>query len=154
MARFEAAVARLEEVDHAYRAVVERILPPERAKEMLAAMSSFRAEVAELRERVRAAAPYGDFDPLDTFVPGFPGSHADAVRAANTGDRAREEVAQLRARVNARITALLEPAQIEQLMQAKRARNAAFDRVIREAVPRDVSDRLATQLMLLADGWY
>jgi hypothetical protein len=36
----------------------------------------------------------------------------------------------------------------------RRARNAAFDRAVRAAIPAESSDQLATHLMLLADGWY
>jgi hypothetical protein len=154
LARLEVAVAMMEDADRAYREAIERILPPDRAREMLLAIAAFRSEISQVRERVRSAAVYSDFDPLDTYVPFFPGSHADAVRAANLGDRAREHVANLRAGVNAQIGALLDPSEVERLMEAKRARNAVFDRAIREAVPSEVSDRLATQLMLLADGWY
>ena len=117
-------------------------------------MAGFRAEVADLRERTRVAAGYGDFDPLDTYVPSLAVSHAEAVRAANTADLARGEVASLRARVNARIAALLSADEIAELTAAKRLRQAAFDRAIREAVPAGIGDRVATQLMLLADGWY
>ena len=152
--RFVGAVARMDEADREYRGAVERILPGERGREMLAAMAGFRAEVAELRERTRAAAGYGDFDPLDTYVPSLSVSHAEAVRAANTADLARGEVAALRTRVNARIAGLLDADEIALLTAAKRARQAAFDRAIRDAVPAQVGDRVATQLMLLADGWY
>jgi hypothetical protein len=60
----------------------------------------------------------------------------------------------MRAQVNARVGALLDQAEVERLTEAKRARNAAFDRAIRDAAPPGASDRLATHLMLLADGWY
>ena len=69
-------------------------------------------------------------------------------------DLARGEVARLRAQANARIGELLERDDIERLTEAKRARNAAFDRAIREALPSATSDQIATHLMLLADGWY
>jgi len=59
----------------------------------------------------------------------------------------------LRAQANARIGELLEREEIDRLTEAKRARNAAFDRAVREAVP-GAGDQLATHLMLLADGWY
>jgi len=110
--------------------------------------------VAAVRERTRVTTGYGDFDPLDTYVPSIPASHAHAVRAANTADIARGEVAQMRAQANARIGELLERDDIVRLTEAKRTRNAAFDRAIRDAVPAGTSDQIATHLMLLADGWY
>jgi hypothetical protein len=117
-------------------------------------MAAFRADVARLREQTRVTTEYGDFDPLDTYVPAIPASHAHAVRAANTADLARNEVAQLRAQANARIGELLDRDEIVRLTEAKRARNAAFDHAIRSAVPAGTSDGIATHLMLLADGWY
>ena len=117
-------------------------------------MARFRADVATLRERARTTTEYGDFDPLDTYVPSIEASHAHAVRAANSADLARSEVARLRAQANGRIGELLERNEIEHLTEAKRARNAAFDRAVREALPPESGDRLATHLMLLADGWY
>jgi hypothetical protein len=117
-------------------------------------MAAFRAEVAQLRERTRATTEYGDFDPLDTYVPSIPASHAHAVRAANAADLARGEVARLRAQANGHIGELLERDDIERLTEAKRARNAAFDRAVREAMPAGTSDQIATHMMLLADGWY
>ncbi len=116
-------------------------------------MARFRADVAGLRERTRETTGYGEFDPLDTYVPAIEASHAPAVRAANSADLARGEVARLRAQANARIGELLERDEIDRLTDAKRARNAAFDRAVREALP-GASDQLATHLMLLADGWY
>jgi hypothetical protein len=151
---FVPAVARLDKADQEYRAAIDRLLPKAKARELLAAMASFRAEVNELRERTRTASGYGDFDPLDIYVPTLSVSHAQAVRSANIADLARGEVVELRAKVNVRIGALLERTEIEQLTEAKRARNAAFDRAIRDVMPLGTSDRLATQLMLLADGWY
>jgi hypothetical protein len=143
----------MDAADRDYRAAIEAALPPATAQLILNAMAAFRSDVAALRERTRATTAYGDFDPLDTYVPSIPASHAHAVRAANTADLARSEVAQLRAQANARIGELLERDQIERLTAAKRARNAAFDRAVRDAVPGS-SDGLATHLMLLADGWY
>jgi hypothetical protein len=151
---FVPAVARLDKADQEYRAAIDRLLSKAKARELLAAMASFRAEVNEVRERTRTAAGYGDFDPLDIYVPTLSVSHAQAVRSANIADLARGEVVELRAKVNVRIGALLERTEIERLTEAKRARNAAFDRAIRDVMPLGTSDRLATQLMLLADGWY
>jgi hypothetical protein len=48
----------------------------------------------------------------------------------------------------------LDKIEIERLIEAKRLRNAAFDRAIRAAMPGGTSDQLATNLLLLADGWY
>jgi hypothetical protein len=151
---FVPAVARMDKADREYRAAIDRLLPRPKAREMLAATASFRAEVNELRERTRTEVGYGDFDPLDIYVPSLSVSHAQAVRSANIADLARGEVAELRAKVHARIGSLLERTEIERLTEAKRARNAAFDRAIRDVMPPGTSDRLATQLMLLADGWY
>jgi len=144
----------MDEADHAYRAAVEAQLPAPKATALLQAMARFRADVAAVRERARVTTAYGDFDPLDTYVPAIPASHAHAVRAANTADLARNEVAQLRAQANARIGELLDRDEIVRLTEAKRIRNAAFDQAIRSAVPAGTSDGIATHLMLLADGWY
>jgi hypothetical protein len=154
LANLTEAVRRMDAADRAYRAAVEAALPPAKSASLLQAMAHFRADVARLREQTRAATDYGDFDPLDTYVPSIPASHAHAVRAANTADLARGEVARLRAQANARIGELLERDDVERLTDAKRARNAAFDRAIREALPAGTSDQIATHMMLLADGWY
>ncbi len=153
LARLTTAVRSMDEADRAYRSAIEAALPAAAAREVLRALASFRADVADLRERTRAATGYGDFDPLDTYVPSIDASHAHAVRAANVADLARGDVAERRARSNAQVGALLERHQIERLIEAKRLRNAAFDRAIRRAVT-GASDGLATELMLLADGWY
>lgn len=152
--RFERAAQLFDQADREYRVAIERILSAQHAREMLAAMESFRSEVVSIREQARAAAPYGDFDPLDIYVPSFPGSHADAVRAANLGDRVRQAVADARAEVNMHVGALLSPSEIEQLVEAKRQREAAFEGAILEAVPKDVGRRLGAQLVSLAEGWY
>jgi hypothetical protein len=148
------AVRSMDEADRAYRAAIEAQLPAAKATPLLAAMAAFRAEVAQLREQTRVTTEYGDFDPLDTYVPTIPASHAHAVRAANTADLARGEVARLRAQANGRIGELLDRDEIERLTGAKRTRNAAFDRAVRAAMPPGTSDQIATHLMLLADGWY
>jgi hypothetical protein len=154
LAKLTGAVQQMDAADRAYRAAIEAQLPPAKATPLLQAMATFRAGVAQLRERTRVTTEYGDFDPLDTYVPSIPASHAHAVRAANTADIARGEVAQMRAQANARIGELLERDEIVRLTEAKRSRNAAFDRAIRDAVPAGTSDQIATHLMLLADGWY
>jgi len=154
VANLSDAVRRMDEADRAYRAAIAAQLPPAKATPLLGAMAAFRAEVAQLRERTRATTEYGDFDPLDTYVPSIPASHAHAVRAANAADLARGEVARLRAQANGHIGELLERDDIERLTEAKRARNAAFDRAVREAMPAGTSDQIATHMMLLADGWY
>lgn len=152
--RFEDAIVRLEDADREYRAEIEHTLPRDRAREMLSAMMAFRREVVAIREQARATLPYGDFDPLDTHIPSFTGSHADAVRAASLADRARQAVADARAAVNARVAALFEPDQLERLRSAKAVRDAAFEGAIREAVPSEVNDRLAVQLAHLAQNWF
>jgi hypothetical protein len=144
----------MDDADRTYRTTIETVLPPAKAHALLQSMTTFRNDVAELREHTRARTGYGEFDPLDTYVPSIAASHAHAVRAANTADIARGRVADLRAEVNARIGDLLERAEIERLIEAKRVRNAAFDRAVREAMPAGTTDQLATNLMLLADGWY
>jgi hypothetical protein len=154
LANLTDAVRRMDEADRAYRAAIEAQLPAAKATPLLQAMALFRSNVAQRREQTRITTEYGDFDPLDTYVPSIPASHAHAVRAANTADLARGEVARLRAQANARIGELLERDAIERLTEAKRARNAAFDRAIRGGLPSATSDQIATHLMLLADGWY
>lgn len=154
LAQLTQAVRQMDAADRAYRATIEARLPAAKAATLLQTMARFRADVAALRERTRATTEYGDFDPLDTYVPSIEASHAHAVRAANSADLARSEVARLRAQANTRIGELLERDEIDQLTEAKRARNAAFDRAVREALPPASGDKLATHLMLLADGWY
>ena len=148
------AVRQMDAADRAYRGAIEAQLPPAKATPLLQTMAQFRNAVAAVREQAREATGYGDFDPLDTHVPAIEASHAHAVRAANTADLARGEVDRLRTQANARIGELLDRDEIERLTQAKRARNAAFDRAIRTALPPETSDQLATHLMLLADRWY
>jgi hypothetical protein len=60
----------------------------------------------------------------------------------------------LRQRVNAEIIALLEPGEIEQLVAAKRIRNAAFDRSVRMVIPDVGAEKLAVAVLQLIDGWY
>jgi hypothetical protein len=115
------AVRQMDEADRAYRAAIERLLPAAKATALLQTMARFRADVAALRERTRVTTEYGDFDPLDTYVPAIPASHAHAVRAANVADLARTEVARLRAQANGRIGELLERDEIERLTEATRA---------------------------------
>lgn len=153
IARLTAAVRAMDDADRDYRTAIETQLPKAKAAPVLQSMARFRADAAAVRERAQRATGYGDFDPLDTYVPSLPVSHADAVRAANAADVARNDVAQRRAQANARIGELLTRDEIDRLTEAKRRRNAAFDRAVRGAVP-GASDQLATHLMLLADGWY
>ncbi len=117
-------------------------------------MTAYRNGVAEVRERTRVVTNYGDYDPLDTYIPSIPASHAHATRAANEADVARAEVAHRRAQINAHVVESLDKQEIERLIEAKRVRNAAFDRAVREAMPAGTSDQLATHLLMLADGWY
>jgi hypothetical protein len=154
LANLADAVRSLDEADRAYRAAIESQLPAAKAKPLLQTMAAFRRDVAQLREQTRVTTEYGDFDPLDTYIPSIPASHAQAVRAANTADLARGEVARLRAQANNRIGELLDRDEIELLTEAKRTRNAAFDRAVRAGMPVGTSDQIATHLMLLADGWY
>jgi hypothetical protein len=154
VAAFITAVAELDAADDAYRTTIGACLPAAKAQTVLAALTEFRSGAAQIRARVRLAVDYGDFDPLDAFAPPLHGSHADSVRRASLTDAARGEVAGLRARVNEEIGALLERAEIEALLTAKRSRNAAFDRILRSALPASAGDKLATQLLLVVDGWY
>jgi hypothetical protein len=147
-------VERLDAADRAYRLAIEAALPPAKAHALLEAMTAFRNGVSEVRERTRMATNYGEFDPLDTYVPSIPASHAHAVRAANEADIARAEIAHRKAQVNAFVAESLDRTEIERLIEAKRVRNAAFDRAIRAAMPAGTGDQLATNLLLLADGWY
>jgi hypothetical protein len=148
------AVAELGAADGAYHAAIGAILPAAKARTVLAALTGFRSRVAEIRAGVRLTADFGDYDPLDTYVPALHGSHADSVRRAGATDAARSEVAQLRQRVNAEIIALLEPGEIEQLVAAKRIRNAAFDRSVRMVIPDVGAEKLAVAVLQLIDGWY
>jgi hypothetical protein len=148
-----AATAEFDVADAAYRQAIETNLPPHEARETLAALTAFRSRVSALRKAVRSPE-YIDLDPLDTYGPPATGSHAQAVRNNAATDAARAEVAALRAELNAKITGLLERIQIERLVEAKRVRNAAFDRSLRAALPPGTSDKLATQILLLVDGWY
>jgi hypothetical protein len=152
--RAERAVRDFEKADRNYQKAIKRTLSREHAHEMLAAMETFRRNVTGIREQARQVAAFGDFDPLDTFVPSFPGTHADAVRAANVGDQARQAVADARAHVNAHVADMLSSDQLERLLEAKRQRGAAFERAIRNAFPKETGPQLLSQLVMLADGWY
>jgi nucleotide-binding universal stress UspA family protein len=148
------AVAGLDAADAAYRAAIDTLLPAAKARAVLEALTSFRTRGAEIRADVRRAVDFGDFDPLDTYAPDRPGSHGESVRRASFTDSARGEVAALRVRLNEELAAVLERVEIERLVAAKQVRNAAFERHVRAALPPVASDKLATQLLLLVDGWY
>ena len=154
LASLDDAVCKLDAADREYRVAIERILPPDRALQMLSAMDAFRGEVIDIREKTRVAGGYGEFDPLDTYIPSFGRSHADAVRSANLGDRAREAVADARARINAQVALQMTERELDALLDAKESRAEAFEAAIDQALPRDVSKRLRSQLVLLAEGWY
>ena len=154
LSRLDRGVRDLEKADRTYQKTVERTLPRGLAREMLDAMESFRRDVIAIRNQARNSAPYGDFDPLDTFVPSFGGSHAEATRAANVGDRARQMVDDARAHVNAHIVEKLGPQELERLLEAKRKRGLEFERIIARAMPRDVAPPMIAQLAQVADGWF
>jgi hypothetical protein len=154
LSRIDRAVRDLEKADRAYQKAIERTLPRTQAREMLAAMESFRRDVVAIRNEARNSAPYGAFDPLDTYVPSFGGSHAEATRAANVGDRARQMVDDARAHVNSHIVPQLGPTELERLLDAKRKRGAEFERIIAKAMPRDVGAPMIAQLAQVADGWF
>ncbi|MGD0474778.1 MAG: hypothetical protein ABSB70_16410 [Candidatus Velthaea sp.] len=151
---FAATVAAFDEADAAYRTAIGAMLPSGKARAVLTALAEFRQQVAQIRARVRSTVGCGDFDPLDTYAPQLPGSHGDSVRRSSATDAARSEAAALRARVNEEIAAHLDRDEIERLIEAKRTRNAAFDRSLRAALTDAAGDKLATQLLLLVDGWY
>jgi len=154
LSRIDRAVRDLEKADRAYQKTIERTLPRALARETLDALQSFRRDVVAIRNQARNSAPYGDFDPLDTYVPSFGGSHAEATRAANVGDRARQMVEDARAHINAHIVEKLSPSELERLLDAKRKRGAEFERIIAKAMPRDVGTPLIAQLAQVADGWF
>ncbi len=154
LSRADRAVRDLEKADRAYQKAIERTLPRTQAREILARMESFRRDVVAIRNQARNAAPYGDFDPLDTYVPSFGGSHAEATRAANVGDQARQMVEDARAHVNGHIVPQLGPGELERLLDAKRKRGAEFERIIAKAMPREVGAPMVAQLAQVADGWF
>jgi hypothetical protein len=154
LSRVDRVVRDLEKADRAYQKTIERTLPRAQAREMLAAIESFRRDVVTVRNQARNSAPYGDFDPLDTYVPSFGGSHAEATRAANVGDQARQMVDDARAHVNAHIVEKLGPSDLERLLDAKRKRGLEFERIIAKAMPRDVAAPMIAQLAQVADGWF
>jgi hypothetical protein len=151
---FAEAVVQLDAADTVYRETIGEVLPELKARETIAAMGEYRSRIAGLREHLRSAAGYADFDPLDVYVPAPGGSHANAVRVASATDRARHEAAELRSQVNERVVRLLDRPEIERLTEAKRVRNASFDHILGAAMPPQTGDKLATQLLLLVDGWY
>jgi len=153
-AAFENVVLELDAADEAYRAAIGTLLPAAKARAVLSALAAFRARADEVRSQVRGTIQFGDFDPLDTYAPDMPGSHGEGVRRASITDGARGEVAALRSRLNEELAGLLDRAEIERLIAAKQVRNAAFDRSVRAALPPSAGDKLATQLLLLVDGWY
>ena len=171
---FVPAVAAMDEADRAYRRAIEATLPPDASAAMLSAMASFRARAHDVRENARReigelyrkyGREYGWFDPLDVYLPPTTGlSHADGTRVATMSDAARSEVDALRARVNEAVTKRLQPAQLEALVAAKRARRSAFERALkpplelpgtsRPPVPAAAVDKTVDQLTRVADGWY
>ncbi|HWT07426.1 MAG TPA: hypothetical protein VN224_16795 [Xanthomonadales bacterium] len=171
---FVPAVAAMDEADRAYRRAIEMTLPSDVSALMLSAMASFRARAHEVRENARReigdlyrkyGRDYGWFDPLDVYLPPAAGlSHADGTRVATMSDVARSEVAAVRSRVNDTVMTRLEPVQLESLVAAKRRRHDAFATAIanalhaavagRPAAPAAAIDKVADQLVRLADGWY
>ncbi|TAM61891.1 hypothetical protein EPN52_01840 [bacterium] len=166
---FAPIVADLDGADRRYRAAVRSTLPAAKAEEMLRLMAGFRASAHEVREHVRReidaiyrrfAREFGNFDPLDTYVPPADGlSHADGIRCADAADRGRREIARLRGEVNTTLVAQLTRSEIEALTAAKQERRAAFERALGSRVGVLTSDererrRAAGELAALADGWY
>jgi len=170
---FVPAVAAMDEADRTYRGAIEATLSRDASGAMLSAMASFRARAHDVRENARReigelyrkyGREYGWFDPLDVYLPPTTGlSHADGTRVATMSDAARSEVDALRARVNETVTRRLQPAELEALVAAKRARGDAFAKalesslaaaVARHSMPAAAIDKTADQLMRLADGWY
>ncbi len=172
--RFVPAVAALDAADRDYRGAVEAALPPESARATLAAMAAFRERVHAIRAQARReigdlyqrfGRSYGEFDPLDPYLPSTAGlSHADGTRVASLADGARSEVAVLRARVNQAVVTGLRPPEVEALVAAKRRRGEVFEAVLGRALATAVApyatldaaelDKTRAQLLRLADGWY
>ncbi len=171
---FVSAVAALDEADRAYRRTIQATLSRDRAEAILSAMAAFRERVHHIREQTRREIgdlyrrydrSYGSFDPLDPYVPPTVGlSHADGTRVATIADSARSEVDTLRAAVNEDVAKRLDPAQIEALIAAKRARRDAFEAALKRTLDTalgahpDVNtaerEKTLHQLVRLADGWY
>ena len=171
---FVPAVAAMDEADRAYRGAIEATLSRDASAAMLSAMASFRARAHDVRENARReigelyrkyGRDYGWFDPLDVYLPPTTGlSHADGTRVATMSDAARSEVDTLRVRVNEVVTRRLQPAELDALVAAKRARRDAFARAIGSGLraalkPYSVLtaseiDKTADHLSRLAEGWY
>lgn len=157
----------LDAADRAYRTAIEKTLGPTDAARVFEAMSTFRAEVAALRERTRteleemyarASRSYGDFDPLDSFVPSPAGlAHVDGVRAADLADRAKADVETLRARANERIAPAI-GSNAAPIVAAKRTRNATFAGAIHAVVVPLLETgpigKAVESLSQLAASWY
>lgn len=168
-ALFVETAARCDAADRAYRAAIERVLAPDDAREVLGTASAFRARVREIRSAARSEsdallaasrrAPV-EFDPLDVVAPRIDGlNHVDVVRMADLCDRARQQVAALRAQANARIAAHLSDGTRDELVSAKRARIVAFTGAVHaELLPHSAAVERFSQtvesLAALADGWY
>jgi hypothetical protein len=166
---FTETAVRCDAADRAYRAVIEDVLAPADAREVLGTMSAFRAHVRDVRSAARteidalvarAARALPDFDPLDVVAPRIEGlSHVDGVRVADLSDRARLRVDALRAEANARIAPHLSDASREALSAAKRVRIVAFTGAVHaELAPLATSlERFSAtveSLATLADTWY
>ncbi|GAC1541293.1 MAG: hypothetical protein NVS2B17_18510 [Candidatus Velthaea sp.] len=164
------AVAALDAADREYRAAIEKILPPEGARTVLDTMAAYRSAAMSVRDKVRGelealyaggGRTYGDFDPLDTFVPSPAGlSHLDGVRAADLADRGKAQISALRAEANRRIAGVAGPSASATvaIIEAKRKRNTSFAGAIHAAVVPLAGGGPVGQLVegitTLADGWY
>ncbi|GAC1420584.1 MAG: hypothetical protein NVSMB64_29520 [Candidatus Velthaea sp.] len=164
------AVAALDAADRAYRAAIETILPPDSARTLLETMAAFRAAAHSVREAARteletlyarSGRSYGDFDPLDAFVPSPAGlSHLDGVRAADIADRAKARIDALRGEANGRIAAAASsaPSSTGAIIAAKRARNTAFAGAVHAAIVPLLGGGpvgpTVEAIAGLAEGWY
>ncbi|GAC1304568.1 MAG: hypothetical protein NVSMB19_15490 [Vulcanimicrobiaceae bacterium] len=168
-ALFVETVAACDAADRRYRDAIERALAPRDARELLATASAFRGRVRELRATTgaeidalfaRAGRSPVAIDPLDLTTPRVSGlSHVDLVRLADLADRARANVARLRAQANDRIAPLLDAAARDALVAAKQARGVAFAGAVHaELTPFGATiERFSgtvEALATLADGWY
>lgn len=170
--RFSACVAALDEADRRYGESFGQQLPATAARQLLALMSEFRRQTQTIRTRThaeleqlyaRSGRHWGDFDPLDVFVPTPEGlAHVDGMRAADIGDRARAEVRMLRGEANRQTVVLFGNRPTHEIIAAKQIRNADFRTALSDAlaiseavgIPGETREKLIDALCALVDGWY
>ena len=168
-AAFTPAIAAMDIADRAYRESIETILEPAAAQAVLDTMAAYRHQVGIVREAAateiralyeRAGRTYGDYDPLDTYTPSTSGlAHVDGVRVADLGDRARADVARLRAEANARIAPHI-GANGAAIVAEKKRRVTAFKGALHAVVVPLVGGSaqavspIIDDLAAIADGFY